>query len=144
MLRRSIPGGSVNPRQARAVFNTAILTAILEKGPTVISLPGDVASADGGHPRDSDHHSGHAGSVPSDADLDRLVEMIDDAKTVTIFGGEGCRQARDEVIALAGRLKAPVGYALRGKQWLEHGNPNAVGMTGLLGYGGGLSCYQRG
>src|SRR5580692_10671562 len=36
----------VNPEQARSAFSTAILTAILEKGPTVISLPGDVASAD--------------------------------------------------------------------------------------------------
>src|SRR5580693_6394687 len=39
-------GRVVNPEQARSIFNTAILTAILEKGPTVISLPGDVASAD--------------------------------------------------------------------------------------------------
>src|SRR5271155_6135643 len=39
-------GRVVNPEQARAIFNTAIVTAILEKGPTVISLPGDVASAD--------------------------------------------------------------------------------------------------
>src|SRR5271163_3239700 len=39
-------GRVVNPEQARSVFNTAILTAILEKGPTVISLPGDVAAAD--------------------------------------------------------------------------------------------------
>ncbi len=36
----------VNPEQARSVFNTAILTAILEKGPTVISLPGNIASMD--------------------------------------------------------------------------------------------------
>ncbi len=36
----------VNPEQARSVFNTAILTAVLEKGPTVISLPGDIASMD--------------------------------------------------------------------------------------------------
>src|SRR5271156_4311133 len=35
----------VNPEQARSVFNTAIRTALLEKGPTVISIPGDVASA---------------------------------------------------------------------------------------------------
>src|SRR5258708_14129044 len=34
----------VNPEQARSVFNTAILTALLEKGPTVISLPGNIAS----------------------------------------------------------------------------------------------------
>lgn len=39
-------GRVINPEQARPIFNTAILTAILEKGPTVISLPGDVASSD--------------------------------------------------------------------------------------------------
>jgi len=38
-------GRLVNPEQARAVINTAIRTAVTEKGPTVISLPGDVASA---------------------------------------------------------------------------------------------------
>ena len=68
--------------------------------------------------------------------------MIDDAKTVAIFGGDGCRDARDEVLELAGRLKAPVGYSFRGKQWLEHDNPNAVGMTGLLGYGGAYDAIH--
>jgi pyruvate dehydrogenase (quinone) len=62
--------------------------------------------------------------------------MINDAKSVAIFGGDGCRDARDEVIALAAKLKAPVGFSFRGKQWLEHDNPYATGMTGLLGYGG--------
>src|ERR1700684_3774924 len=38
-------GRLVNPEQARPIINTAILTAVLEKGPTVISIPGDVASA---------------------------------------------------------------------------------------------------
>src|SRR6202050_3015217 len=41
-------GRLVNPEQARAIINTAILTAVTEKGPTVISIPRDVASADGG------------------------------------------------------------------------------------------------
>src|SRR6202042_3788365 len=35
----------VNPEQARAVFTTAIMTAVTEKGPTVISIPADIASA---------------------------------------------------------------------------------------------------
>src|SRR5712671_1201981 len=39
-------GRLVHPGQARAIINTAILTAVLENGPTVISIPGDVASAD--------------------------------------------------------------------------------------------------
>ena len=139
-------GRVVNPEQARPVFNTAILTAILEKGPTVISLPGDIAAADAPlEAARSTEITIPATPVlrPSDADLNQLVEMIDDAKTVAIFGGDGCRYARDEVIQLAERLKAPVGYSFRGKQWLEHDNPNAVGMTGLLGYGGAYRAINE-
>src|ERR1700736_279027 len=39
-------GRLVNPEQARAIIHTAILTAVTEKGHTVISIPGNVASAD--------------------------------------------------------------------------------------------------
>jgi pyruvate dehydrogenase (quinone) len=80
---------------------------------------------------------------PSDADLNQLVKMIDNAKTVAIFGGDGCRDAHDEVVQLAGKLKAPVGYSFRGKPWLEHDNPYAVGMTGLLGYGGAYGAINK-
>jgi pyruvate dehydrogenase (quinone) len=135
-------GRVVNPEQARAVINTAILTAVIDRGPTVISMPGDVAASEASY-------GGHEVTIPAepvlrpaDADLVRLAAMIEDAKSVAIFGGDGCRDARDEVIALATRLKAPVGYSLRGKQWLEHDNPNAVGMTGLLGYGGAYSAIH--
>jgi pyruvate dehydrogenase (quinone) len=79
---------------------------------------------------------------PADADLDKLAEMIEAAKTVAIFGGEGCRDARDEVLQLAAKLNAPVGYSFRGKQWLEYDNPHAVGMTGLLGYGGAYKAIH--
>ena len=133
----------VNPEQARSVFNTAILTAILEKGPTVISLPGNIASADVEVSSSAITVPATPLMRPADEDLNRLVEMIDDAKTVAIFGGDGCRYARDEVIELSKRLNAPVGYALRGKQWLEHDNPNAVGMTGLIGYGGAYGAINE-
>jgi pyruvate dehydrogenase (quinone) len=135
----------VHPEQARSVFNTAILTAILEKGPTVISLPGNIASADVDVEVSSTAITVPATPLmrPADEDLNRLVEMIDHAKTVAIFGGDGCRHARDEVIELSKRLNAPVGYALRGKQWLEHDNPNAVGMTGLIGYGGAYGAINE-
>jgi pyruvate dehydrogenase (quinone) len=129
-------GRVVNPEQARAVINTAILTAVIDRGPTVISLPGDVAASDG---PSGDHEIAIPVTPllrPADRDLEKLAEMINDAKSVAIFGGEGCRDARDEVIALAAKLKAPIGFSFRGKQWLEHDNPYATGMTGLLGYGG--------
>lgn len=130
-------GRVVNPEQVRAVVTTAIMTAVVDKGPTLISMPGDIAAAK------APDHSAHAFTAaalpvmrPADADLDRLAEMIEAADKVAIFGGDGCRDAHDEVLQLAATLKAPVGFSFRGKQWLEHDNPNAVGMTGLLGYGG--------
>ena len=136
-------GRVVNPEQVRAVVTTAILTAVVDKGPTVISMPGDIASAN------APDHSSHEVTIPAppvflpaDADLDKLAEMIEAAKKVTIFGGDGCRDARDEVLQLAARLKAPVAYTFRGKQWLEHDNPHAVGMTGLLGYGGAYKAIH--
>jgi pyruvate dehydrogenase (quinone) len=133
----------VTPEQARAVINTAILTAVIDRGPTVISLPGDVAASDA--PSGAYEVSIPATPVirPADADLEKLAAMIAEAKNVAIFAGEGCRDARAEVIALANKLKAPVGYSFRGKQWLEHDNPNAVGMTGLLGYGGAYSAIHE-
>jgi pyruvate dehydrogenase (quinone) len=129
-------GRVVNPDQARAVFTTAIMTAVVDRGPTVISLPGDVAASNapgGVHPVSIPAVSTLR---PGDADLATLAAMIDEAETVAVFGGDGCRDARDDVIALATKLKAPVGYSFRAKQWLEYDNPYAVGMTGLLGYGG--------
>ena len=136
-------GRLVNPEQARPIISTAILTAVMEKGPTVISIPADVASADAGD-QSSEIRIPIAPVIrPSDADLNQLASMINDAKTVAIFGGDGCRDASREVIQLADKLKAPVGYTFRGKQWLEHDNPNAVGMTGLLGYGGAYGAINE-
>src|ERR1700678_2308402 len=135
-------GRLVNPKQARAIITTAILTAVTGKGPTVISIPGDIASADAGDQSVEIRVPSTPVLRPSDADLNLLAKMINDAKSVAIFGGDGCRDARDEVLQLAEKLKAPVGYSFRGKQWLEHDNPNAVGMTGLLGYGGAYGAIH--
>ncbi len=129
-------GRVVNPEQARAVFNTAITTAVIDRGPTVISLPGDVAASEAPEGLHAVTIPAKAVFHPAEADLEKLARLINDAKTVAIFGGAGCRDARNEVLALANKLKAPVGYSLRGKQWLEHDNPYATGMTGLIGYGG--------
>ena len=135
-------GRLINPAQAGPIISTAIRTAIMEKGPTVISIPGDIASADAIEHSAEISISAQPVLLPSDSDLNQLVKMIDYAETVAIFGGDGCRDGRDEVIELARKLKAPVGYAFRGKQWLEHDNPNAVGMTGLIGYGGAYGAIN--
>jgi pyruvate dehydrogenase (quinone) len=129
-------GRIVNPHQVRAVVQTALRTALADRGPTVISLPGDVAVASVSGALDPIARVNAPIVRPDDGDLRRLAAMVDGAERVTIFGGDGCRDAHDEVVALAQKLKAPVGYACRGKQCLEHDNPNAVSMSGLIGFGG--------
>jgi pyruvate dehydrogenase (quinone) len=129
-------GRLVNPKQLRPLVSTAITTAVAERGPVVIAVPGDVAVADA--PSGSLRVPLPATTIgpASDEDVAAMAVLINQADTVAIFGGDGCAQAQDEVRELAARLKAPVGYSIKGKAWLEHDNPNAVGMTGLLGYGG--------
>ena len=81
--------------------------------------------------------------MPSDQDLEAAAQIINEAKTVAIFGGEGCRDSHNLVIELARLLKAPIGYSFRGRQWLEYDNPYAVGTTGLLGYGGAYNAINE-
>jgi pyruvate dehydrogenase (quinone) len=136
-------GRLVNPEQLRPMVSTAITTAVAERGPVVISIPGDVAMADA--PSVSLKVPVPAPTIggAGAADLTAMANLVNQAGTVAIFGGDGCASAQDEVRSLAARLKAPVGYSLKGKPWLEHDNPNAVGMTGLLGYGGCHSAINE-
>ena len=135
-------GRIVNPAQTRAVVQTAIRTAIAECGPTVLAIPGDVASRPF---NDSVQQVTLRQPLlrPPDADLHELAELINGAKNITIFGGDGCRFAHDEVVELATKIAAPVGFAYRGKQWLEWGNPNSVGQIGLLGWGGAYEAMHH-
>lgn len=70
---------------------------------------------------------------PADDELDKLAKLLNGAGKVMIYGGIGCTGAHDLVMALADKLKAPVGYTLKGKMDLEHANPFDVGMTGFIG-----------
>jgi pyruvate dehydrogenase (quinone) len=125
-----------NPHQAPRVLQSAMQHAVSKRGVSVIVLPGDVAALD-------ESSNGLAqGAVitcpqvrPCDGDQARLADLLNNGKRVTLFCGAGCAGAHDEVVALADKLKAPVGYSFRGKEWIEWNNPNAVGMTGLLGWG---------
>jgi pyruvate dehydrogenase (quinone) len=133
-----------SPVQMPRISELAIQAAILGHGVGMVILPGDVAAAEVTH--DLIKHPLITNTPvirPSDADLDRAAELIAQADKVVIFGGEGTRDARAEVLQLADKLHAPVGYAYRGKDILEADNPRAVGMTGLLGWGGATEALQH-
>jgi pyruvate dehydrogenase (quinone) len=129
-------GRMVNPRQLRTLVTSAVTAAVTQGGPAVVALPGDVAAAGAPEGPFELRLPRPVRAAAGADDLAAMAAAINEAGTVAIFGGNGCELAQAEVRALAGKLSAPVGYSLKGKQFLEHDNPNAVGMTGLLGYGG--------
>ena len=75
--------------------------------------------------------------MPERRDLDRLAALLNGEGRVTILCGSGCAGAHNELLALDERLKAPIVYALRGKEYVEWDNPYDVGMTGLIGFSSG-------
>ena len=78
---------------------------------------------------------------PSDG-LETAAGILNAARKVAILGGAGCAGAHAELIEVAGRLKAPVVHAMRGKEFIEYDNPYDVGMTGLLGFSSGYHAMM--
>jgi pyruvate dehydrogenase (quinone) len=128
------------PAQLARLARVAIQNAVGLSGVAVLVLPGDVLSADSEAPvLPSAVVAGRPRPVPEEAAVAELADRLQHADKVMIFGGIGCADARADVLELAGRLQAPVGHSLRGKDILQYDNPYDVGMTGLLGYG---ACYE--
>ena len=121
------------------MLHIAIQTAIAKSGVSVLVLPGDVADQGVDAPLTRDLATELGAVQPAAGPVGRLAELIDEADTVMLFAGAGVRGAREEVLALAERVKAPIGHAFGGKEWMQYDNPYDVGMSGLLGYG---ACYE--
>ncbi|AXK46846.1 pyruvate dehydrogenase [Brachybacterium saurashtrense] len=121
------------------MLHIAIQTALAQRGVSVMVLPGDVADEEVDGPLTRDLATEFGAVQPAAGPVGRLAELIDEADTVMLFAGAGARDAREEVLALAERVKAPIGHAFGGKEVMQYENPFDVGMSGLLGYG---ACYD--
>jgi pyruvate dehydrogenase (quinone) len=130
--------------QATTMSRMAIQTAITRRGVGMVCIPGDTLAQNAAVDLPAHPFSTEVPRIrPTDGDLDKLAQIINSARRPLIFGGEGCRGARDQVLALSQKLNAPIGFSYRGKDVLEADNPNAVGMTGLLGWGGLQKGFDR-
>lgn len=131
-------------KQMPRVLQIAMQTSLSRGGVSVLVLPGDVAAAKMSS-TEMEHRvfAPRPAIQPSEADLHRLAELLNDAGRITLFGGAGCAGAHGEVLELARRLQAPITYSFRGKEFLEHDNPYATGMTGLLGTESGHYALEK-
>ncbi|NCO73408.1 MULTISPECIES: thiamine pyrophosphate-dependent enzyme [Shewanella] len=133
------------PKQAVNGLQTAIQHAISKKGVAVLGLPGDVASAslESVHTANKNFYT-QPRITPSHEQLQELANVINEHDKVMLFCGHGCRYAVEEVMQLAERLNAPLGYSFRGKIFFERKeNPYAVGLNGLLGNKSGFEAMHQ-
>ena len=122
------------PKQVPRMLQAAIQNAVHKKGVAVFGLPGDV-SAMPAEESSTSMYNYHSETIlrPSDNEMQKLADLVNKHPKISIYCGIGAREAHDDIIKLAGLLKAPIGYSFRGKMGMQHNNPFEVGMTGLLG-----------
>src|ERR1700744_2964658 len=103
------------PEQMPRVLEIAMQTAISRRGVAVIAVPGDVALRDAVEQTGRLQFSEPRPSVcPSDYEISLLADLLNRSKKITILAGAGCAGAHAELIALAGRTRAPIVHAMRG------------------------------
>lgn len=132
------------PEQMPRVLEIAIQTAVARGGVAVVVLPGNVALREAVYQEPRLRFPPPKPVIrPSDEEIGQLSEILNRSKSVTILGGAGCADAHGELVATAGKLKAPIVHALRGKEFIEFDNPYDVGMTGLLGFSSGYRAMMN-
>jgi pyruvate dehydrogenase (quinone) len=131
------------PEQMPRVMEIAIQTALAKQGVSVISIPGDIALKRTTYRKPSASiRKVNPVMQPSNEEVEKLAEVLNKAKTVTILGGAGCAGAHAELMAVAGKLKAPIVSALRGREHIQFENPFDVGLTGLIGFSSGYHAIK--
>ncbi len=131
-----------DPTQMPRLLEIAMREAVEKRGVAVLVIPGDVLLAPAHDDRVVRIEPTSPRVIPSEAELQRTADLLNEAGRVTILAGAGVAGAHDEVVALAERLQAPIVHALRGKEHIEWDNPYDVGMTGLLGFASGYRAME--
>jgi pyruvate dehydrogenase (quinone) len=121
-----------SPSQLPGMLEQAVQRALDAPGVAVLTIPGDVAGLDA-----PDHAPRFARTqvpvTPEASQLASAAAMIDESAKVTFLVGCGARAAREELLALADRLSAPMVLTLKAKEGLERDNRFEVGQSGLIG-----------
>jgi pyruvate dehydrogenase (quinone) len=132
-----------NPQQVPGVVDIAIRNALNKRGVAHLSFPSDIQVA----PIDEDPYRHVAPATPPSTapsatghplwpgadELDAAADLLNAGQRVAILAGVGATGAGDDLVAVAGRLQAPIVKTLPGKAVLPDDHPLTTGGLGLLG-----------
>ena len=131
----------MGPEHVANVTTLACRTALSRHGVAHINFPVDTQSMPvrKGH-RSERNVSNHEASLyarragmPTQEDLKRAAQILNDGEKVAILAGRGALRATDGLIAVAEKLGAPIIKALLGKACVPDDCPYTTGGIGLLG-----------
>jgi len=115
-------------------MSLACKNALVERDVAHLIFPDDVqtipSDAKPGKPAG---RMGRIGVSPDPEDMTAALEMINKAKRPIVIIGHGAVDARDQVIAFAEALGAPVLTTFKAKGLIPDSHPNAAGVLGRSG-----------
>ena len=132
-----------NPTQVETFVDPAVRHALANRTVSHITFPNDIQLA----PADLDPYQ-HvtparppktapvffpAPDRPRQEDLQRIAEVLNAGSKVAILAGAGALHAREELLALAELIGAPIVKTLPGKAAVPDDSPYTTGGIGLLG-----------
>jgi pyruvate dehydrogenase (quinone)/pyruvate oxidase len=132
-----------NPAQLPSVVDNAVRTAYARRGVAHITVPNDIQVA--GADADPWQHVAPARSPatapvmlqapgrPNEEDLQQVATLLNEGEKIAILAGAGARHAREELLAAAEALGAPIVKTLSGKAVVPDDSPYTTGGIGLLG-----------
>ncbi|KAB8193006.1 pyruvate oxidase [Nonomuraea phyllanthi] len=132
-----------NPAQLPTLVDLAIRTSYARRGVSHITVPNDIQVADADaepyrtvapvRPPETAPVYLQPPGLPRRSDLERAAEVLNRAERPAMLVGQGALHAREEVLAVAEALQAPVVKTLLGKAVLPDESPYTTGGIGLLG-----------
>ncbi len=132
-----------NPAQMPGVVDIAVRNALARRGVAHLSFPNDIQVADADEdpyqhvaparpPKTSPIYLAPPGRARAE-DLEAAARVLNEGEKIAILAGAGALHAREEVLAVADKLGAPVIKTLSGKAVIPDDSEYAVGGIGLLG-----------
>ena len=133
-----------SPEEAPRVILRAIRIAMGQNAVCRIELPADIAAMDAAGERFlGPVPTSQAVLMPGELQLREAAEILDTGKRITILAGAGCRGAKDEVLRLAEKLKAPIVHTTRAADIFDRETLGVVGLTGLIGIPSGYHAVMN-
>ena len=132
-----------NPAQLPAVVDIAIRTAYARRGVAHLTLPNDLQVAKAGENPYAEVGPARTPATapirlaapgrPAAEDLQQLADVLNASARPAILAGAGALHAREELLAVAETLGAPIIKTLSGKATVPDDSPYTTGGIGLLG-----------